>query len=154
MGRPNKSASVYSGKISKEEIAARQQQEEELRGNADKIKAPTYLLPAQKRIFNNIVKELQSSNILSNLDVHILTLASTSIYYIQQIEKKMIENDDLIADKTLLTAKEKYTKEFFRCCNELCLSPQSRAKLSNINVQTKKNEDDPLLKALSGDNDD
>ena len=79
---------------------------------------------------------------------------TTSIYYIQQIEKKMIENDDLIADKTLLTAKEKYTKEFFRCCNELCLSPQSRAKLSNINVQTKKNEDDPLLKALSGDNDD
>ena len=150
MARPTKSASVYSGKLSKEEIAARQKIEEELRGNTDRIKAPSYLLPAQKRIFNTIVKELQSSNILSNLDVHILTLASTSIYYIQEIEKKMILDSDLIADKNLLSAKEKYTKEFFRCCNELCLSPQSRAKLSNINVQSKKNDDDPLLKALSG----
>ena len=45
-----------------------------------------------------------------------------------------------------MPSKEKYTKDFFRCCNELCLSPQSRAKLANLNVQAQ--EEDPLMKAL------
>ena len=41
-------------------------------------------------------------------------------------------------------------KDFFRCCNELGLSPQSRAKLANINVQAAQQEEDPLLTLLRG----
>ena len=48
-----------------------------------------------------------------------------------------------------MSAKDKYTKSFFRCCNELCLSPQSRAKMANINLQGK--EDSPLIKLLNDD---
>ena len=59
----------------------------------------------------------------------------------------MINKDiNKITDKQLLSAKDKYTKDLYRCCNELSLSPQSRAKLANINVQ--KQEEDPLLKVL------
>jgi len=41
-------------------------------------------------------------------------------------------------------------KTFYRCCNELSLSPQSRAKLGNINLQSKQEEEDPLLKVIGG----
>ena len=48
-----------------------------------------------------------------------------------------------------MNAKDKYSKDLYRCCNELSLSPQSRAKIANINTQSK--EDDLLLKALTED---
>ena len=46
--------------------------------------------------------------------------------------------------------KSNYMKEFFRLCNELSLSPQSRAKLANINVGVEKEKQDPLLKIIQG----
>ena len=54
-------------------------------------------------------------------------------------------------DKRIMSTKEKYTKDFFRCCNELCLSPQSRAKIANISSQNNAYADDLLLRALRGD---
>ena len=50
----------------------------------------------------------------------------------------------------LVRTKDSYTKAFFRYCNELSLSPQSRAKLANINLQA-SNEENPLIKALMDD---
>ena len=52
-------------------------------------------------------------------------------------------------DKDLMKAKSEYTKDFFRCCNELSLSPQSRAKLGNINLQAEQEKQDPLLQVLA-----
>ena len=64
----------------------------------------------------------------------------------------MINNDtDLLSNNAFMSSKEKYTKDLYRCCNELSLSPQSRAKLANINTQQK--EENPLLKALIDDDD-
>ena len=50
-----------------------------------------------------------------------------------------------------MSAKDKYNKDFFRCCNELSLSPQSRAKFGNLTLQAKEKEEDPLLAALRDD---
>ena len=55
-----------------------------------------------------------------------------------------------ITDRELMNAKDKYTKDLYRTCNELSLSPQSRAKLANINVQANQQEEDPLLNLLKG----
>ena len=49
-----------------------------------------------------------------------------------------------------MTAKDKYTKDFFRCCNELCLSPQSRAKIALANANAAKDAADPLMEVLKG----
>ena len=46
-----------------------------------------------------------------------------------------------------------YDSDFYRCCNELSLSPQSRAKISNLNLQAKEDSQDLLLQALAGDYD-
>ncbi len=50
--------------------------------------------------------------------------------------------------------KKIYSSDFYRGCNELSLSPQSRAKLANINMSANKKKDDPLIKALEDDEDD
>lgn len=151
MVRPTKSAKVLTDKSqTKEEIIGRIQAEEKLRGAANNILPPRHLNARQKKIFNYIVDELQASDILGNLDVYILGSCAVAIDRIQQIEKMINKNINNLYDKSLMSAKDKYSKEFFRCCNELSLSPQSRAKLGNINLQAKQQEEDPLLKVLAG----
>lgn len=150
MARPSKSVKVMSKNLTKEEKELRLETEEKLKGGADNISPPTHLNARQKKIFNYVVDQLRESNILGNLDIYILSQTSIAIDRLQQIEK-LINNDiNKIYDKDLIKAKSEYTKDFFRCCNELSLSPQSRAKLGNINMQAKERDGDVLLKVLAG----
>ncbi|MEH7391763.1 P27 family phage terminase small subunit [Bacillus sp. JJ1474] len=152
MARPSKSVNVMSKNLTKEEIRIRQETENKLRGDASNISPPKHLNSRQKKIFNFIVDELEASGILGNLDTYILSTCSIAIDRIQEIEKQINKDIEKLNDKNLMSAKEKYTKEFFRSMNELSLSPQSRAKLGNINLQSQQQAEDPLLKILSGDN--
>ncbi|QEK13717.1 phage terminase small subunit P27 family (plasmid) [Crassaminicella thermophila] len=150
MARPSKSIKTMSKNLTKEERAIRLETEEKLRGGADKISPPKHLNARQKKIFNYIVEELEASGILGNLDIYILGACAIAIDRLQQIEKMINKDIKMLMNKDLMRAKEKYTKDFFRCCNELSLSPQSRAKLGNINLQAKQQQEDPLLRVLAG----
>lgn len=151
MARPCKSVNAMSKKLTKEEKEVRKETENKLKGEADKISPPKYLNKNQKKIFRNIVKELKESGILGNLDIYILSTCAISLDRMQTIEGKINEKPDLIYSKDLRLANDKYTKDFFRCCNELSLSPQARAKFANINLEAEKEKEDPLLKVLRGD---
>lgn len=149
MARPCKSAKVLTEcSQTKEEINKRIETENLLRGDDDNIVAPPYLSKKQADIFNFIVEELKNSGILGNLDTYILTTCVIAIDRLQKIESMINEDCQLLFDKSLLSAKDKYTKDLFRCCNELSLSPQSRAKMANINLQAKEKEEDKLLQIL------
>lgn len=149
MSRPCKSAKVLTEcSQTKDEIQDRINTENRLKGKGDKISPPSYLTPNQKKIFKYIVDQLKESGILGNLDVYILTTCSIALDRIQEVERLINKKDEDISLRELLRIKEVYTKDFFRCCNELSLSPQSRAKLSNINLQAKQEREDPLLKIL------
>jgi P27 family predicted phage terminase small subunit len=150
MGRPSKNVGVSSKNLTKEEKQVRKQTEEKLKGGSDKISPPSSLTVKQKKFFKAVVKELKPSGILSNLDVYVLATFAVAKDRLDHIEKLINENENLLLDKNLMSAKDKYSKDFFRCCSELSLSPQSRAKLGTINLQAKQNEDDPLLKLLAG----
>lgn len=150
MARPTKSVNVISKHLTKEELFTRQQKEAKLKGNSDKIVPPKHLSKTQKSIFKNIVLELKESDILSNLDIYILSICSIAIDRLINIESEINENINKMSDVNLMRAKDKYTKDFYRCCNELSLSPQSRAKISNINIQAKNKEEDPLFRVLKG----
>jgi P27 family predicted phage terminase small subunit len=139
-----------SKNLTKEEIAIREKTEEKLKGAANNISPPKHLNARQKKIFSYIVDELKASGILGNLDTYILGACAISIDRIQEIEKQINRDIGLLRDKAFMSAKDKYTKDFFRCCNELSLSPQSRAKIGNINIQVIHDEEDPLLKVLRG----
>jgi P27 family predicted phage terminase small subunit len=151
--RPAKSVATMSKHLTKEELQVRQEQEEKLKGLADKIKPPAYLSPQQKKIFKYIVDQLKVSGILCNLDNYILTTCVLAIDRLQSIET-LINNDiNNLYNKDLMASKDKYTKDLFRCTSELSLSPQSRAKLGNLNLQVKQDSEDEVKKALRGDDD-
>ncbi|AJA42788.1 terminase small subunit (endogenous virus) [Clostridium phage phiCTC2B] len=150
MARPSKSVKTMSKNLTKEEKESRLETEERLKGGVDKISPPSHLNVRQKKIFKYIVHELEVSGILGNLDIYILGTCSISIDRLQEIEKLINKDIERLLDKDLMSAKDKYTKDFFRCCNELSLSPQSRAKLGNINLQAKEQREDVLLQVLRG----
>lgn len=149
MARPAISASVSAKHLTNAEKQAKTEAESKLKGDSDKIKPPAYLNKNQKKIFVYIVKELEKSGILGNLDIYVLSECAISIDRMQHIETEINENPDLLANTTLMATKEKYNRIFFRCCNELCLSPQSRAKIGNINMQS--DTPNPLLEVLADD---
>ena len=151
MARPAKSVNTMSKNLTKEEKEIRAKTEEKLKGGADKISPPKHLSKKQKKIFRNIVKELEASGILGNLDIYILSTCAISLDRMETIETMINENPELISDKDLRLANTKYTNDFFRCCNELSLTPAARAKLGNINLMADAEKDDPVARALRGD---
>lgn len=151
MGRPAKAVNTMSKHLSKVETEKRKEKEDCFKGKSDKIRPPTYLSASQKKIFRYIVKELEASEILGNLDIYILSTCSIAIDRLKEIETMINGDSELLLSKELMSAKDKYTKDLYRCCSELSLSPQSRAKLANINVTTQKDKADPLLEALKND---
>ena len=151
MPRPSKPAELLTScSQTKEEIRIRKEQENRLKGSKKRINPPPFLSKEQKKIFRSIVEELKASGILGSLDVYILAQCSIAIDRLQTIETEINEDPSLLRDTKLISSKEKYSKDFYRCCNELSLSPQARAKMANINLQQKQNQEDPLLKVLRG----
>lgn len=150
MARPTKSVKTMSKNLTKEEVAVRTEAENKLRGKADKLKPPTYLTTSQKKIFKFIVEELEASEVLGNLDIFVLEQCAATIEEIRFITIEMNKDRDLLYDKTMRATRAQLRRDFFRFCNELSLSPQSRAKLGVINLQQQQTEQDALLQVLSG----
>ncbi len=152
MARPCKVIESQSRHNTKEEIEARKEKEENIKGLADKIyDPPEYLSNSQKDIYTFITDELKMTGILTNLDVYILSTCAISVDRLKAIETIINKNLSSLFNKDLMSAKDKYTKDLYRCCNELSLSPQSRAKLGNLALNNKDKEEDPVIKALKDD---
>ncbi|MBS6601290.1 MAG: P27 family phage terminase small subunit [Clostridium sp.] len=151
MARPSKSVETMSKHLTKDEIRIRSENQNKLKGNSDNIIPSQELNENQLFLFNFIKDELRESGILSNLDTFILTKCVISIDRLQYIEKIINDKPQAILNKDLMSAKDKYDKDFYRCCNELSLSPQSRAKIANINKEAIDKEEDPVIRALKGE---
>ncbi|RMC95198.1 phage terminase small subunit P27 family [Clostridium autoethanogenum] len=145
--------------LTKQEITERKEEEQKLKGNNNKVyKAPSYLSKEEKKLYKFIVKELEASNILNNLDITILETTVDAIVKMKECKKILDEHGLVIPkeDGTLsrnpasLIYKD-YVNIFNKCCAEIGLSPSSRAKLSVINVNAKSAKEDPVLQALRDD---
>lgn len=147
MSRPAKAIDTNSMKMSKEERKAREENEKKLRGANNNIKPFSYLNRRQKAIFKDILNNL-NKDILSNLDTYLLNQTAITIERLESLEKeiniasKITDENGKEKDKldvrliaSLKSVRDMYSKDFFRCCNELSLSPQARAKIS-INTST------------------
>ena len=151
MARPCKPAKLLTEcSQTEEEIFQRAAVEEKLRGESARLTPPAYLSKTQKKIFKNIVKFLEPADVLGGQDVYLITLCAVALDRLQVIEQMINEAPVRIADRDLGAAKAQYTKDFLRCCNELGLSPQSRAKIGNLALQKKQADEDPVLKLLQG----
>lgn len=89
--------------LTKAEIEERQRTE--VKADADKVTAPQYLSPTQKRTFKKIVKELRAIDLISNLDVDALArLVIAQEKYIavtQELNRQPIMVEIEIATKQL-----------------------------------------------------
>lgn len=152
MARPAKSVKTKSGVIPKAEENARRAAEDGIRGGDSRLIPPEWLTEAQKAIFTYIRDTLKESGILGDLDIYILTHTAVTIDCLRTLEKKTNGNPKLLLDTGAAQSREKYTRDFFRCCNELCLSPQSRAKIA-INAANNVREDKKSLLDILNEDD-
>ena len=150
MVRPTKSVHTMSKNLTKAEKTARIEAENVLRGASDLLQPPDRLNEKQAAIFEYIVDQMAASKVLGNLDIYVLESCVIAIERLQYIESLINDDPGLMFDGALLRARKAYKDTFFKCCNELSLSPQSRAKLGVINVQAKQKDGDELLKVLRG----
>lgn len=151
MARPAKSASVSRRKIGKGEKEVRQNVENSIRGEAVRPEPPEGLTEDQKRIFNFIVDGLASGDILGRLDVFVLESTAVAIDRLRTINRMIDNEPGLILHTATQNSRAKYQADLWRGCNELCLSPQARAKLGNLAAQKAKEQKDPLMEALKDD---
>lgn len=149
MPRPAKSVNVISKNLTLEERKLREEKEKKLKGTNDKLKPLKYLNKRQKQIFKYILENLEESKILGNLDVFVLNQTAIAIERLESLEKEANNNPELMLRSSYKSARDMYSKDFFRCCNELCLSPQSRAKLSLASLN--KPSDKKTLKDILAD---
>ena len=149
MARPAKSTGSKTGAITKDEERLRKLSEARLKCGDDKLTPPDYLTDSQREIFDYIQTELKSAEILGNLDIFILENAAIILDRLHEIEMQINNDFSLITDSSFISTRDKFRKEWFRICNELCLSPQARAKLSIQNVKALKEEEDPLMEILN-----
>lgn len=151
MARPCKSAKVLSEcSQTRAEIDARIDMENKIGGGRGSIRPPTRLSQAQKKIFRNVVKLLEDADILRSLDVEILARYAFALDMLIQIESDVVNRPSRKYEKAVLSAYDKYTKIYFRCCNELSLSPQARAKIANVSAAANDGSAE-LMKILRGD---
>lgn len=152
MPRSCKSAKTLSDcSQTKEEIEIRIEQEEKLKGKADKLEPLKHLNKNQIEIFNYIKNELEESKLLGNLDIWILSRTAIAIDRLNILDAKVNESPLLMLNKKINSAIDKYEKLFNKGVAELSLSPQSRAKIGNINLQANEDNNGELAKALRED---
>ena len=62
----------------------------------------------------------------------------------------IVDDPKLLLDKDAIRNRNTCVSEFYRCCNELCLSPQARAKIGAANLVKRQAATDPIVQALGG----
>lgn len=98
---------VVKGKkhLTKAEIEERQRTE--VKAPADKVTAPAYLTPSQKKMFKKIVKELRAVNLISNLDVDALArLVIAQEKYIEVTQE--LQNQPLMEMTAIYVGKDEF----------------------------------------------
>ncbi|MED4124019.1 phage terminase small subunit P27 family [Halalkalibacterium halodurans] len=143
-GRPRQPLEVIKGKgrsnhLTKAEIQEREEQEKAIRGNTDKIIAPSYLTKKQQEEFYKIAEELVEMKLFSNLDVDGLAryIDSRDLYIKVVRELRSIKptsrsgNDKLAVEDfaKLQRTKNLLFNECKSAASELGLSITSRLKL-------------------------
>lgn len=164
MARKKKPASLKTGKDeNKAWIQERMEQEQKLKGdNTLLYKIPEHLDDLAKEYYVFLVKELEESDILCNLDKPTLEQTSDCLSKIRKADEEinadglMIESADrygVVSKKEhpAVRTKHTYLQRYMTLANALGLDPSSRAALAAKKVEAKTNNDDKLLKILRGD---
>ncbi|MEG1141832.1 MAG: phage terminase small subunit P27 family [Clostridia bacterium] len=152
---------LQTGHRTKEELENRKQVEELLKGSNDRVEVvPDWLCNLGKEKYTNLVNDLKSSDILTNVDIPVVAIVADAIAKMHQlnevlkiegmfITKLSDRGSENIVEHPATKLYKQYNAIYKQYLAELGLSPSSRAKLGVLNQQAKEEEQDPLLKILS-----
>ena len=163
MSRARKPASLKKGTSeTKKQLKIREQIEESLKGKDDKLaEAPSFFTEEEKTYYTWLLGELSHLNILSNIDAPLLQQTANVLYTMFLAEEEIRKNGILIKDydkygneklrqNPAIKIKLDYQTKYAALCNQLGLSPASRAAISGKIMQDKAEAEDPVLKLLKG----
>ena len=139
-GRPRKVINISTGKIGKEKIKSRLEQEKKIKvGREHLAKPPTWLSKNGKKEFQRVVEEAGHVDLLDNLDLGILAMYCNAYdCYVDITEKiqgtgylgmRVTANDKYEIVHPLLVAQEKYVKQIMQCSTKLGMATTDRLKL-------------------------
>ena len=164
MAAPRKPASLRTGNNqNKEQLDILAEAEKKLQGNTDLLKeTPEHLDPLAKVYYRFIIKELEISNILSNLDIPLLEQTSDSLSKMRQCDEILNESglllktvdrygNEILKEHPIVNTKQKYLNQFKSLSNQLGLSPSSRSLLTDLTIEKQEEDSDPLLAILRGE---
>ncbi len=148
MSRPAKPIELQTCHNTKSDIQKRKSVQNVLKGDNACIVPPYKLSDSQLNIFNKIRDVYDNVGLIGELDVYTLAECAVVIDRLQVLEMMINDNPDLLTDKDIMSIRKGYTQDYYRLCNELGLSPQSRAKLGSLSLQKDKQNNDKLLTLL------
>lgn len=143
------SARVTKKHLTKDEMEKRIAVENAFIDNGE-ITPPTYMTKDQLAAFKFIENALREAKVLSKLDTVTITQAAVAICMLHQSNKLVARRPTMAYDKDFVGTQERLVRTYLKLCDELCLSPQSRAKLGVLVANQKKEDTDPLLSVLNG----
>lgn len=149
MSRPAKPIQASTQMMTKENRAARIENETKLKGSKA-VSIPAYLSKDQKAIAAAIIDALSQADILSSLDETIIALAAFSIDGITKCIKEQQDDPFVLDDSNYRQKLKKLEETFEKACRELGLSPQARAKIAIASQNTQENSTDVLKKIIGG----
>ncbi len=153
MGRPRKIIDVSTGKIGKDAIRNRKEQESKLKLGREELVAPNWLDNIAKEEFERITNETGQIDILDNLDLGILAIYCNAYSSYLSVTKKIGKNflNEKDGLNSLVLAQEKYVKQIMQCSTRLGLATTDRLKLIvPTKAETKENKFVELLKRKNG----
>ena len=161
MSRKKKPVALYKGNdLNKEQLEQRLAEEERLKGTDEMLyDLPEYLDDMAKQYYVFIVKELEDSKILCNLDKPTIEQAADCLSKIRQcddivnVEGVRIEQRDRygnlqIKEHPMIKTKHTYLARYQQLSNALGLDPSSRASLAAKAVESKIEAQDAVLQIL------
>jgi P27 family predicted phage terminase small subunit len=151
-----KPVSIQSNRMSKADLKARMEHEDQLKGKTPiPIQPPSSLCPRGQELYLEILESLPP-HFLCNLDVHNLTIICDSLANMEKC-REIINREGLIIESpqgkksnpaTVTLAK--YSEIYKKYSDSIGIfSPTGRANLALQKHQKIEDQEDPLLKVLS-----
>ena len=142
---------LKQGKISKEQIEARKQAEESLKGKMISDKAPSRLTENGKKVYKHLINSFPEG-FLTETDVYSLEILCNAIDMLQVAQKDIRDRGMLIDDCENPSVKvyDKFFKIFNTMAGKLGMSPRDRSQLAILLVNQQAEKEDELLKILNG----
>ena len=138
--------------LTKEEIKERQEHEERMKVNNDKIEPPSRLSAKQKENFNFYVEQLKNIDLISNLDVNILAQYIEVYDNYVRVEKSAdrITNKEIDENFDEFAKRMRVMKQLTETCRQLAgdlgLTITSRLKL--VIPQKEEKQESPMASFL------